>query len=85
MKTEVILFFPRQPNVRFHFFATKRPSPLAKHLFVDSSEKLLVEAHKGVQKERSAYRKHFLQANFTTVAFKHCVEEFLFGSNFGKI
>ena len=38
---------------------TIRPSAQVKYLLVDSSENQLVDACKGVQKEKSAYSQHF--------------------------
>ena len=60
MRTKVILFFLDNATGDFTFvFATRRPSLQVKHLLINSSENELIDAHKGVQKKKSAYRKHF--------------------------
>ena len=59
MRTKVVLFFKTtQSVISLLFFETRRPSPQVKHLLVTSSENQL-DAHKGVQKKKSAYRKQF--------------------------
>lgn len=68
MRTEVILFFLDNAMRDFtSVFATGRPSPLVKHLLVDSSENQPVGAHKCGPKKKLGY-SIFPRANFTTVA-----------------